>query len=124
MAAAWGEGARHPAGRRWLVFPVEGWDEDYAHREIVEFDIHRGDVSVCNFGASPTTSASLRGLSIAMENLSARRKLSNGEWQMVGKSLQLSEKALRKFRARMRPGLPGDTARAFLHAKVLQRRIK
>lgn len=32
------------------------WSPDYDQRDILEVDIHRGDVSVVNFGASPTTS--------------------------------------------------------------------
>lgn len=32
------------------------WSPDYTQRNIKEVDIHRGDVSVVNFGASPTTS--------------------------------------------------------------------
>ena len=38
------------------------WDEDYENREIVSLDIHRGDVSTVNQGASPTTSFSMRSL--------------------------------------------------------------
>lgn len=36
------------------------WNEDYSHRTITECDINRGDVSVVNQGASPTTSVSIR----------------------------------------------------------------
>ena len=32
------------------------WDEDYTQREIVGLSIHRGDVSIVNQGANPTTS--------------------------------------------------------------------
>lgn len=31
-------------------------------RDIVEYDIHRGDVSVVNFGANPATTVAMRGL--------------------------------------------------------------
>lgn len=31
------------------------WSPDYDERSILEVDIHRGDVSVVNFGANPTT---------------------------------------------------------------------
>lgn len=31
------------------------WSPDYDQRDILEYDIHRGDVSVVNFGANPAT---------------------------------------------------------------------
>ena len=40
----------------------QNWDEDYTQREITELDLNRGDVSVVNYGASPTTSVSMRAL--------------------------------------------------------------
>jgi len=35
------------------------WNDDYTERRILEVDIHRGDVSVVNFGANPHTTAEL-----------------------------------------------------------------
>ncbi|MER8197066.1 HK97 family phage prohead protease [Streptomyces microflavus] len=32
------------------------WSPDYDQRDIIEVDLHRGDVSVVNFGANPATS--------------------------------------------------------------------
>ncbi|MFF3128514.1 HK97 family phage prohead protease [Streptomyces sp. NPDC057908] len=32
------------------------WSPDYDQRDILEIDLHRGDVSVVNFGANPATS--------------------------------------------------------------------
>lgn len=37
------------------------WNEDYSKRYITEVSLHRGDVSVVNYGANPNTSVSLRG---------------------------------------------------------------
>lgn len=34
------------------------WSPDYDQRDILEVDIHRGDVSVVNFGANPATNVS------------------------------------------------------------------
>lgn len=42
------------------------WDEDYVDRKITEVSLHKGDVSVVNFGANPATSASLRSLLVAL----------------------------------------------------------
>ncbi len=33
----------------------QAWSEDYSERTILEADLHRGDVSVVTYGASPTT---------------------------------------------------------------------
>lgn len=41
------------------------WNEDYTERRLLEVSIHRGDVSVVNYGANPATSATLRALSLA-----------------------------------------------------------
>lgn len=38
----------------------QSWNEDYTERDILEVNLHRGDVSVVTYGASPTTTASLR----------------------------------------------------------------
>lgn len=46
----------------------QAWNEDYTHRTLQEVSLHKGDVSVVNFGANPTTSAQLRSL---MKQLSA-----------------------------------------------------
>lgn len=56
------------------------WSPDYTQRDIQEVDIHRGDVSVVNFGANPATSvgaaarAAVRGLDIdAMDDCGVRQ---------------------------------------------------
>lgn len=36
------------------------WSPDYDQRDILEVDLHRGDVSVVNFGANPATSVDAR----------------------------------------------------------------
>jgi len=41
------------------------WNEDYTERRILEVSIHRGDVSVVNYGANPATSATLRARALA-----------------------------------------------------------
>lgn len=40
------------------------WSPDYDQRDILEVDLHRGDVSVVNFGANPATSIEARGLDL------------------------------------------------------------
>lgn len=36
------------------------WNEDYTHRTIQQYSLHRGDVSVVNYGANPATQVSVR----------------------------------------------------------------
>lgn len=42
-------------------------DDDMALRTITEVSLHKGDVSVVNFGANPTTSASVRSVEEALK---------------------------------------------------------
>jgi hypothetical protein len=51
------------------------WSPDYDQRDILEVDLHRGDVSVVNFGANPATSVALRGLDVDHMNPDAARAL-------------------------------------------------
>jgi HK97 family phage prohead protease len=39
----------------------QNWDDDYTRRELTEVSIDKGDVSVVNFGANPSTSVATRG---------------------------------------------------------------
>jgi len=42
------------------------WSPDYDQRDITEVSLHKGDVSVVNYGANPaTTGATLRGLDLS-----------------------------------------------------------
>ncbi|MCQ9178484.1 HK97 family phage prohead protease [Streptomyces sp. IBSBF 2953] len=47
------------------------WNEDYTQRRLLEVSLHKGDVSVVNFGANPATSAQLNSASEALELLAA-----------------------------------------------------
>ncbi|SLC04223.1 phage prohead protease, HK97 family [Mycobacteroides abscessus subsp. massiliense] len=44
-------------------------DDEYAYRCITEVSLHKGDVSVVNFGANPTTSAELKSVDEALAML-------------------------------------------------------
>ncbi|MFF9310088.1 HK97 family phage prohead protease [Streptomyces sp. NPDC014748] len=45
------------------------WNEDWTQRRLLEVSLHKGDVSVVNFGANPATSAELNSASDALELL-------------------------------------------------------
>lgn len=53
------------------------WSPDYTQRDILEYDINRGDVSVVNFGANPATSveASMRAADFDRMDETAARAL-------------------------------------------------
>lgn len=48
---------------------VPWWDMSGIDRHLTELDIHKGDVSVVNFGANPFTDAKLRSLDEALRDL-------------------------------------------------------
>ncbi|MGQ4513689.1 HK97 family phage prohead protease [Streptomyces sp. DW26H14] len=47
------------------------WSDDYTERLLKEVSLHKGDVSVVNFGANPATSAELNSAADALEFLAA-----------------------------------------------------
>jgi len=47
------------------------WNDDYTDRRLLEVSLHKGDVSVVNFGANPATSAQLNSAADALEFLAA-----------------------------------------------------
>lgn len=52
------------------------WSPDYDQRDILEVDMHKGDVSVVNFGANPATSVALRAAAFAdLDDRTARALL-------------------------------------------------
>ena len=69
-----------------ILDPDGGWTEDYSARNITEVDLHKGDVSVVNYGASEhTAGATMRGLERFLSGLTpqqadiARRRLARGQ---------------------------------------------
>ena len=65
------------------------WDENYDNRDIVEVNIHRGDVSVVNQGASPTTSFTLRDWVSALSEVRAGKALSTSTMSVLQNVLDL-----------------------------------
>lgn len=47
----------------------QAWNEDETERRLLEVSLHKGDVSVVNFGANPATSAQIRGVDAALDLL-------------------------------------------------------
>lgn len=74
------------------------WSPDYDQRDIIEVDLHRGDVSVVNFGANPATSVALRGQDLDQMPEPEARAL----WERLG----------RRFSAVPAAELPLSLARA------------
>ncbi len=51
------------------------WSPDFDQRDILEVDLHRGDVSVVNFGANPATTVEARGLDVERLDVTGARAL-------------------------------------------------
>lgn len=51
------------------------WADDYSDRDIDEYNLHRGDVSVVTFGANPNTSVALRAQDLDVMDEDAARVL-------------------------------------------------
>lgn len=69
------------------------WSPDYDQRDILEVDIHKGDVSVVNFGANPATSVEARGLDLDRLDEAGARAL------------------LERLQSRLAPAAPADEQR-------------
>ena len=48
-------------------------DDDQSKRTLLEVSLHKGDVSVVNFGANPTTSAEIKGFRAAVDLLAGHQ---------------------------------------------------
>jgi HK97 family phage prohead protease len=71
------------------------WSPDYDQRDIQEVDIHRGDVSVVNFGANPLTSVAARALDFDRLDEAAAREL----YERLGRRLAPQTPQLEELRA-------------------------
>jgi phage prohead protease, HK97 family len=81
------------------------WSPDYDQRDILEVDMHRGDVSVVNFGANPATSVAMR----------------SQDWDLMSDedARSLYERLGRRFAAVPAAGLPFALAQAEANALAL-----
>ena len=79
-----------------FAFRVKGqqWSDDQTERMITEVSLHKGDVSVVNFGANPATSASLRGLLGSLEEIDLAEARDIGADDLI-RAHKFIEKALR-----------------------------
>lgn len=74
------------------------WNEDETERRLTEVSLHKGDVSVVNFGANDATSAKLRGLLDSLADLTLDDALAEarsldtdalkGAYDMLGRLLR------------------------------------
>jgi HK97 family phage prohead protease len=77
---------RVPAGK-------SQWSPDYDQRDILEVDMHRGDVSVVNFGANPATAAAVRAQDLDQMDEAAAREL----YERLGRRLTPSPSRLHEL---------------------------
>jgi HK97 family phage prohead protease len=53
----------------------QAWNDDYTQRDISEYNLHRGDVSVVTFGANPNTAVAMRAQDFDLMDEDAARAL-------------------------------------------------
>ncbi|WP_280671834.1 HK97 family phage prohead protease [Kitasatospora sp. MAP12-44] len=85
------------------------WSPDYTQRDITDLDLHKGDVSVVNFGANPATAgATMRSLDLieALRALNPRADITRAVMRELGEAPEgadtPTEAALALFSARLR----------------------
>lgn len=80
----------------------QDWDADFTKRRILDFSLHKGDVSVVNYGANPAATAGLRALRAmgsadtivdALLELRAGKKLSSANEEALSRVLALVAEA-------------------------------
>ena len=89
------------------------WSPDYDQRDIVEVSLNRGDVSVVNFGANPSTTVALRGLDLDRMGDGEARAL----YERLGKRLTPPPPVDEGPALRLQRERPLSLARAQAHAQ-------
>jgi hypothetical protein len=88
---------------------ADKWSDDDTERTLTEVSLHKGDVSVVNFGANPATSAQLNSMQEALEFLAgvdpeqARSELRSGGQQVLQHLAQAREMVLALHRSTAKP---------------------
>ncbi|AMQ66948.1 capsid maturation protease [Mycobacterium phage Cracklewink] len=94
---------------------TDDFPEDlYALRTILEVSLHKGDVSVVNYGANPTTHAEVKGLDVAIQMLADadHDALELAEARADSDVIARARAALESLTAKPRRGQPDLTAPA------------
>jgi HK97 family phage prohead protease len=99
-----------------FAFRVLGqkWEDDDEKRTLTEVSLHKGDVSVVNFGANPATSASIRSLNDAIklicdaEETEALAELRSGDQDEILSRLADATNILTGLRRSMQPKKTGS----------------
>ena len=69
------------------------WNEDYSERKLLEVSLNRGDVSVVNQGANPSTKVNIRDFSAALLELRSGATLSAATQKILKEALGLFRSA-------------------------------
>lgn len=87
---------------------ADRWSDDDSERTLTEVSLHKGDVSVVNFGANPATSAQLNSMGAALEFLAGvDPEQAESELRSGGeKALQHLARARETVMALQRPARP------------------
>lgn len=95
---------------------ADGFEDDVmSHRTITEVSLHKGDVSVVNFGANPTTHAEIKSIDQALELLAmcapeelVEARSANGE-----EIIRRANAALELLARTAKPSQPSETPEPF-----------
>ena len=104
---------------------ADQWSDDDTERTLTEVSLHKGDVSVVNFGANPATSAQLNSVSAALEVLAdidpeqARSELRSGGEQVLQRLERARETVLALHRS-SRPAVKKSRLLSVADARAME----
>lgn len=101
------------------------WSPDFTEYRIQSFDIHRGDVAIVGYGASPHTAGAGLGIRSLVGRAKASAKMSDADEAFLndmiahhGDALDMSEKFLKKSDAERTDPKVSDLARNIIEAQT------
>ncbi|MBY8342007.1 HK97 family phage prohead protease [Streptomyces spinosirectus] len=96
----------------------DAWSDDDSQRRLTEVSLHKGDVSVVNFGANPATSAELNMRSVLDYLTSVHPDDAAAELRALGQSAAGDMVRAGERLAELRRLMPGREARALSRAEA------
>lgn len=98
---------------------ADAWSDDDSQRRLTEVSLHKGDVSVVNFGANPATSAQLNMRSVLDYLTRVRPEDAAAELRALGQAAAGDMARAGERLAELRRRLPGREARSLSRAEAL-----
>jgi phage head maturation protease len=91
----------------------DNWNEDRSRREVKQASVHKGDVTVCNFGANEASTATIseRGEAGALERRAYADSLKGSRERRMCPDLEELESGLTVVRGRSQISVPASVTR-------------